>query len=469
MPDRSTGRGQTKRDPPTLQVSEVQLRANNPDWYKAYVTETATKRHHISVCDGPSESLGTRMNAGSESRKEAVCRKMEDLNTAKTKVIIGLWNVRTMYETGELAQVTTEMRRYGLHILGISESHWTGSGRLRTATGETLIYFGREDSQKREGVAIILKKGLEKCLMEWKQVNSRMMTLRLKGKHSNTSILQCYAPTNDSEDESKDYFYEQLQRELTGIPRHDLIVVMGDLNAKVGEDNTNYERKMGQQGTGTRNENGERLVDFCALNNLVIGGTLFPHRTIHKLAWDSPNGRDKNQIDHLMIGGMWRRSLQDVKVKRGADVGSDHHLVTARIKLKLKKTFTKEATRTRFNVHKLSDGNVRSAFRLELKNRFQALQDLEETPPPIQMKSIPNGSILLRPTQKAVRHVLVSRKRMQTKNGYSKELGILLKNEEKSRKDSLQLNQYGYKRSTQRIARKTGQEGQKRNHGNVGN
>ncbi|XP_012943709.1 uncharacterized protein LOC101861615 [Aplysia californica] len=286
-----------------------------------------------------------------------------------------------MYETGKLAQVTAEMRRYGLHILGIRESHWTGSGRLRTATGETLIYSGREDNQHRGGVAIILKKGLEKCLMEWKPINSRMMTLRLRGKHTNTSIIQCYAPTNDSEDESKDYFYEQQQRELTSIPRHDLIVVMGDLNAKVGEDNTNYERTMGQHGTGTRNENGERLVDFCALNNLVIGGTLFPHRTIHKLTWNYPNGRDKNQIDHLVIGGMWRRSLQDVKVRRGADVGSDHHLVTARIKLKLKKTFTREATRTRFNVHTLNDGNVRSAFRLELKNRFQALQDLEETTP----------------------------------------------------------------------------------------
>ncbi|XP_005113130.1 indoleamine 2,3-dioxygenase 2 [Aplysia californica] len=96
------------------------------------------------------KSLGTRMNAGSESRKEDICRKMEGLNTAKTKVITGLWNVRTMYETGKLAQVTAEMRRYGLHVLGISESHWTGSGRLRTATGETLIYSGREDNQHRK-------------------------------------------------------------------------------------------------------------------------------------------------------------------------------------------------------------------------------------------------------------------------------------------------------------------------------
>ena len=110
---------------------------------------------------------------------------------------------------------------------------------------------------------------------------------------------------------------------------------MGDLNAKVAIDNMYCERAMGKHGCGTRNENGERLVDFCNVNNLVIGGTLFPHQDIHKLTWRSPNGRDKNQFDHLMISGTWKRSLLDVRVKRGADVSSYHHVVTAFIKLKL--------------------------------------------------------------------------------------------------------------------------------------
>jgi len=70
--------------------------------------------------------------------------------------------------------------------------------------------------------------------------------------------------------------------------------------------------------------------------DLVVGGALFPHRDIHKLTLCSPNGRDKDQIDHLMINGAWRRSLQDVRVRRGADVGSEHHLITAKLKLKLR-------------------------------------------------------------------------------------------------------------------------------------
>ena len=121
------------------------------------------------------------MNDSGERRKEATDRKMGVLS-AKTKTMIGFWNVRTMYETGKLAQVTAEMRRYNLHILGISESRWTRSGRYRTNTGETVLYSDRDDNQHQEGVAIILKKGLEKCLMEWKPINSRPMKIRMKGK-----------------------------------------------------------------------------------------------------------------------------------------------------------------------------------------------------------------------------------------------------------------------------------------------
>ena len=101
-------------------------------------------------------------------------------------------------------------------------------------------------------------------------------------------------------------------------------IVMGDLNAKIGDNNINYERTIGKEGCGDMNENGERLVDLCSAYDLWIGGSLFPHKEIHKLTWYSPNGRDQNQIGHFLINGIWRRSLTDVRVKSGADVGSDH-------------------------------------------------------------------------------------------------------------------------------------------------
>ena len=196
-------------------------------------------------------------------------------------------------------------------------------------SGETVLYSGRDYELHREGVAIILKKGADRSLLEWKPINSRLIKARLKGKQNNLTLIQCYAPTNDSEDDLKDNFYLRLQAEIEQVPMEDLIIITGDLNAKVGADNSGIDRVMGRHGSGIINENGERLVEFCTTNNLVIGGTLFPHREIHKITWCSPNGRDRNKIDHLLINGKWRRSLRDVEVRRGADIGSAYHLVTA--------------------------------------------------------------------------------------------------------------------------------------------
>ncbi|XP_071486093.1 craniofacial development protein 2-like [Diadema antillarum] len=220
------------------------------------------------------------MIGGGQSRKEATDRNVEVMN-AKCRTRVGFWNVRTMYETGILNQIIAERRRYNIQILGISESRWTGSGSLQTSTGETVLYSGRDDGHHSEGVAIILEKGVTESLLEWKPVNSRMMKIRLRGKQINTTIIQCYAPTNDNVEETKDAFHEQLQHELDSAPGHDMKIVMGDLNAKVGDNNSGYDRAMGRYGCGVMNENGERLVEFCSLNNLVIGGTLFQHKDIH--------------------------------------------------------------------------------------------------------------------------------------------------------------------------------------------
>ena len=92
---------------------------------------------------------------------------------------------------------------------------------------------------------------------------------------------------------------------------------------------------MGMQGIRRMNKSGERLTEFCALNNLVSSGTLFKHTDIHKLAWTSPNGCDRNQIAHNIVNGRYRRPVLDARVMSGADTNSNHHLVMARVKLKL--------------------------------------------------------------------------------------------------------------------------------------
>jgi hypothetical protein len=82
----------------------------------------------------------------------------------------------------------------------------------------------------------------------------------------------------------------------------------------------------------------------------------FLHKKCHKVSWVSPDHRTQNQIDHFAISSKWKRSLCDVRNKRGVDIGSDHYLMVAKVKLKLAVAFKSLLTRTRkCNVNKLKD------------------------------------------------------------------------------------------------------------------
>ena len=152
---------------------------------------------------------------------------------------------------------------------------------------------------------------------------------------------------------------------------------MGDLNAKVGSERIGREREIGPHGIGNINENGELFSDFCAVNRLVIGGTLFPHKNCHKITWVSPTGNAENQIDHIAISQRWRSSLQDVRNKRGDDAASDHHLLTATIKLKLLSHKKAEPNRRKFHVAKFKEQTTREEYQISLHNRFSALTILD--------------------------------------------------------------------------------------------
>ena len=123
------------------------------------------------------------------------------------------------------------------------------------------------------------------------------------------TVIQPYAPINDAMDEQKNESYNQLQDTISDYNRNDLLVVMGDLNAKVRNNNTNRREVMRKFGIGIMNDSGERLCDFCSANGFVITGTIFPHKDIHKLTWRSPDGRTVNQIDHVLVNGNMRRSI----------------------------------------------------------------------------------------------------------------------------------------------------------------
>ena len=92
---------------------------------------------------------------------------------------------------------------------------------------------------------------------------------------------------------------------------------------------------IGRQGDETLKRNGRR--DFCVLHELVIMNTTFQHKDIHKFTWDSKGRGLRSIIDYFIVRRTLRPGVVDVRVVRGVELGSDHHLVLMKVRLKVKK------------------------------------------------------------------------------------------------------------------------------------
>ena len=107
------------------------------------------------------------------------------------------------------------------------------------------------------------------------------------------------------------------------------------LECKIGSQETSG--VTGKFGLGVRNEAGQRLIQFCQENTLVIANTLFQQHKRRLYTWTSLDSQHRNQIDYILCSQRWRSSIQSAKTRPGAGYGSDHELLMAKFRLKLKK------------------------------------------------------------------------------------------------------------------------------------
>ena len=141
--------------------------------------------------------------------------------------------------------------------------------------------------------------------------------LCFKGKPFNTMVTQVYAPTSNAEEAEVEWFYEDLQDLLELTPKKDVLFIIGDWNAKVGSQET--PGVAGKFGLGVQNEAGQRLIEFCKENALVIANTLFQQHMRRLYTWTSPDGQHRNQIDYNFCSQRWRSSIQTAKTRPGVD------------------------------------------------------------------------------------------------------------------------------------------------------
>ena len=164
-------------------------------------------------------------------------------------------------------------------------------------------------------------------------------------------------------------FYEDLQDLLELTLKKDVLFIMGEWNAKVGSQE--IPRVTGKIGLGVHNEAGKRLTEFCQGKALVIANTLFQQRRGRLYTWTSPDVQYKNQIDYILCSQKWRSCIQSAKTRPGADYGSDHELLIAKFRLKLKNVG--KITRP----FKYGLNQIPYDYTVEVTNRFKGLDLIE--------------------------------------------------------------------------------------------
>ena len=172
------------------------------------------------------------------------------------------------------------------NILGISELKWTGMGEFNS--DDHYIYYCGQESLRRNGVAIMVNKRVQNAVLGCSLKNNRMISVRFQGKPFNVTVIQDYAPTSNAEEAEVEQFCEELQDLLELTPK-DVLFIIGAWNAKVGSQE--MPGVTGKFGLGLQNEAGQRLIEFCQENALVIANTLFQQQKTRLYTWTSPDGQ----------------------------------------------------------------------------------------------------------------------------------------------------------------------------------
>ena len=276
-----------------------------------------------------------------------------------------------------------EIEKHKIDICAITETKKKGKGNSKYGK-YVLIYSGKDKHERAtSGVGILLHEKFENNIIETKYVNDRILqvTIELKDRKC-THVISVYAPDTSKPREEINIFYEDLQAVLDSIGPQDEIIILGDLNARIG--NEYIPGVKNRYNEEAKNESGEQLIHLCAQNELRINNTFFPHKPQHKFTFENTRGH-KSVIDYVITNrNIHPRRIQDVRTLTSANAGTNHGLVLAKIAvtLKLKKNEPTKGT-NKINVESLSDASTRYLYQRRLQEKILACkieqQDKVET------------------------------------------------------------------------------------------
>ena len=161
---------------------------------------------------------------------------------------------------------------------------------------------------------------------------------------------------------------------LKQVKPTDILIIMGDFNAKVGDEA--HQGTVGKFGLWERNERGERLLQFCIENNLMITNTFFQNPIRLLYTWKSPGDIARNQIDYILVSKRHKNSIKQCKTFPGSDIGSDHNPVLAKVKIRLKKTHKSQNKKEFIDWGKLNVQEEKQKYMINVQKGDSTLRNL---------------------------------------------------------------------------------------------
>ena len=202
------------------------------------------------------------------------------------------------------------------------------------------------------------------------------MVATFKG-NPRASIISCYNPTNNSEETELIAFYDELSSLVRSIPKHNILVIGGDMNAEIRK-NGNYKYSL----YNSSNRNGQHLTDFTIENRLTCLNTNFQKREGKSWIYTYANNT-KAQIDYVFINKKWKNSAVNCEAYSSfVGVSSDHRIVTAKTQLSLRKNAIRTTNTIPHDWPLLNNKDIRDKYVIALRNKFDALQEKTETHTP---------------------------------------------------------------------------------------
>ena len=285
-----------------------------------------TYTNRIALCVGKKGVRPAEVGAQASMFEKSATELKQKLLKCKKTIQIATFNVRTLNRIEQLPELIASAVEHKIDIICIQEHRYMHTEDIKyheTGNGWTLATVSVW--KNCQGPRAL------KTLNSIEKIQPRMMAATFNG-NPRATIISCYSPTNVSEETELVAFYDELSSLVHSIPKHNMLVIGGDMNAQIGKNGNNKYSLHNMS-----NRNGQHLTDFMIKNRLTCLNTNYQKKEGKLWTYTYANN-SKAQIDYVLINKKWKNSAMNCEAYFSFEgVSFDHRIVTAKIRLSLRK------------------------------------------------------------------------------------------------------------------------------------